>query len=50
MLKHCTFTIRYNMKNIYHEYSGILMNIEAMNEKLRKNQGAALPKLLISQL
>ena len=21
MLRHCTFTIRYNMKNIYHEYA-----------------------------
>ena len=29
------------MKNIYHEYSGIVMKIEDLNEKLRKNQGAA---------
>ena len=21
MLRHCTFTLMYNMKNIYHEYS-----------------------------
>ena len=27
------------MKNIYHEYSWILMKTEEMNEKLRKNQG-----------
>ena len=37
------------MKNIYHEYSQILMKTDEMNEKLRKNQGGALPKLLISQ-
>ena len=37
------------MKNIYHEYSWILMETEEMNEKMRKNQGGALPKLLISQ-
>ena len=39
-----------NMKNIYHEYSYILMKTEKMNEKMRKHQGGALPKLLISQL
>ena len=27
------------MKNIYHEYSLILMKTEEMNEKLRENQG-----------
>ena len=37
------------MKNIYHEYSWILMKTEEMNDKLRKNQGGALPNLLISQ-
>ena len=37
------------MKNSYHEYSRILMKTEEMNEKLQKNQGGALPKLLISQ-
>ena len=37
------------MKNIYHIYSLILMTTEEMNEKLPKNQGGALPKLLISQ-
>ena len=37
------------MNNIYHIYSCILMKTEEMNEKLRKNQGGALPKLLISQ-
>ena len=38
------------MKIIYHEYSRILMKTEEMNEKMQKNQGGALPKLLISQL
>ena len=38
------------MSNIYHEYSWTLMKIEEMNDKLRKNQGGALPKVLISQL
>ena len=38
------------MKNIYHEYSLILMKTEEINEKMQKNQGGALPKLLISQL
>ena len=37
------------MKNIYHEYSWILMYTEEMKEKLWKNQGGARPKLLISQ-
>ena len=37
------------MKNIYHEYSWILMKTEEMNEKLRKHQERALPKLLRSQ-
>ena len=50
MLRHCTFTIRYNLKNIYHEYSSILMKTEEMNEKMRKNQGDVLTKLPISQL
>ena len=27
------------MKNIYHEYSWIVMKTEEMNEKFRKNQG-----------
>ena len=31
-LEHCTFTIRYNMKNIYHEYSWIL-NVNRRNER-----------------
>ena len=40
------------MKNIYHEYSCILIKTEEMNEKMRKNKksSGALPKLLISQL
>ena len=37
------------MRNSYHKYSLIIMKTEEMNEKLRKNQGVALPKLLISQ-
>ena len=35
------------MKN---EFLRILIKIEEMNEKLQKNQGDILPKILISQM
>ena len=38
------------MKNFNQEYSWILLKTEETNEKMRKNQGDAYLKLLISQM